>query len=462
MKGFFFTEQKKTQYKLFAGDVCVIAFSIFLAYCIRIFLDGHSVSLAAVWDRIHYLSWSFFLLYPLVLYIVGFYSPNQKTTTTFYFLKLTFAVVIAVAFAAMLLFFVPRYLIGRKVLMLQLPFLILFFYTWRLSLFKVINRNPKTDSICVIGKKPLVSSFMKEVELNPGYTIKQFSIVDSDTTKENLGNKYEKNEIYDIILNNNFKFLAIDSTLPLKENEINAILDFRFNKQKNIYDLVKLYENLTGKVPVQYIDGRWFISNIFFQGQVNQAYFKSKRLFDIICSSFLLLVLLPLMLLISVLIKISSKGPVFYTQQRIGMDRTPFRFYKFRTMIDNAEAGRGPQPSQAKDPRLTLIGTFLRKARLDEIPQLINILKGEMSFIGPRPIRAYFADQYTREIPFYELRHNVKPGLTGWAQVHGCYAVPYGQEALQYELFYIQHMSVVLDIHIIFKTLRTVFRGEGK
>ena len=158
-----------------------------------------------------------------------------------------------------------------------------------------------------------------------------------------------------------------------------------------------------------------------------------------------------------------SKGDVFFVQERLGIGKKPFKCVKFRTMVEDAEARSGPVWSKGKDPRITRVGHFLRKSRLDELPQFWNVLKGDMSFVGPRPIREYFANKLAEKIPFYGLRFSVKPGLSGWAQVNYDYAgSEEGQlEKFQYELFYIQNMSFFLDLLVIIKTVQKMFRGEG-
>ncbi len=187
-----------------------------------------------------------------------------------------------------------------------------------------------------------------------------------------------------------------------------------------------------------------------------------KRWIDIFCSSAGLLLLSPLSLAVGLAIKFESRGPVFYRQERIGEDGVPFSMLKFRSMCVDAEKG-GPVWTAANDERITKVGRVIRKLRLDEIPQMINVLKGEMSFVGPRPERPFFVQRLQKEIPFYFHRHTVKPGITGWAQIFH----PYGAskedalEKLKYDLYYIKHMTAFLDIRIILKTIKVVLLGRG-
>jgi exopolysaccharide biosynthesis polyprenyl glycosylphosphotransferase len=172
----------------------------------------------------------------------------------------------------------------------------------------------------------------------------------------------------------------------------------------------------------------------------------------------------PLMILSALAVRISSKGPVLFKQERLGLNEVPFVLMKFRTMIEDAEKSTGPKWASDNDPRITKVGKILRKTRLDELPQLFNVLKGEMSFVGPRPIRRHFADMLSKEISNYGLRFKVKPGITGWAQVNGGYAgTKEGQkEKFEYDLYYILNRSIWLDLLIILKTFKTVLLHKGQ
>ena len=189
----------------------------------------------------------------------------------------------------------------------------------------------------------------------------------------------------------------------------------------------------------------------------------AKRAFDLIVSATLLLCASPVLAVLAVLIKLDSKGPVFYFQERVGRGGKPYRIHKLRSMRTDAEADGRPQWAQKKDPRVTRIGNFLRRTRLDEIPQVFAVLRGDMSFVGPRPERAFFVSQLKAQIPFFGLREAVKPGITGWAQIR----YPYGatvddaRAKLEYDLYYVEHRSLFLDLAIVFHTVKTVIFGRG-
>ena len=188
-----------------------------------------------------------------------------------------------------------------------------------------------------------------------------------------------------------------------------------------------------------------------------------KRVFDLVMSAILVVCTAPLLALLAAVIKLDSEGPVFYGQERVGRGGKIFRLHKFRTMRIDAETVSGPVWAAQKDPRVTRIGAFLRKTRLDEIPQVFAVFRGDMSFVGPRPERPFFVQQLKSQIPFYGMREAQKPGITGWAQIR----YPYGSSVedsrakLEYDLYYVQHQSLFLDLAICFHTVKTVLFGRG-
>ncbi|MBI1888584.1 MAG: sugar transferase [Candidatus Spechtbacteria bacterium] len=224
-------------------------------------------------------------------------------------------------------------------------------------------------------------------------------------------------------------------------------------------DLAQSYELLTGRIPISYINQTWFLENI--NEKTKQLYDSVKRVFDIFASISILCASLPLWPFIAFFIKWGSAGPVFYSQERVGANQKRFQLLKFRSMIHNAERGV-PLWAKINDPRVTRIGKLLRRTHLDELPQMINVFKGEISFVGPRPERKEFVDVLEKQIPHYNIRHIIKPGFTGWAQVNFRYArTPMDTyEKFQYDLFYLKNRSLILDLSIILKTLRLFLKNE--
>jgi exopolysaccharide biosynthesis polyprenyl glycosylphosphotransferase len=230
-----------------------------------------------------------------------------------------------------------------------------------------------------------------------------------------------------------------------------------------VYRLPDICETLWYKLPSSLLEDKWLAFSDGFNLVSDGISLKLKRFLDLMLTGLLFVVLFPLMLLVAALIKLDSPGPIFYSQVRTGLYSKPFRVYKFRSMYQDAEK-RGAQWASQRDHRITRVGYWLRLLRIDELPQIWNVLRGEMSLIGPRPERPEFDIQLKEAIPYYELRYLVKPGITGWAQV----LYPYGAsvedayEKLSYDLYYIKNYSFWLDIAIAFKTVRVVLLGKGR
>lgn len=243
--------------------------------------------------------------------------------------------------------------------------------------------------------------------------------------------------------------------MPLRE-----LLDCRLQGIR-VLDLASYFEQTLGQIRLDSLYAGWLIFGDGFQ----QGYFRiaMKRLSDIVFASILLILAIPVMLLTALLILIESGGPVLYRQERVGLNGRLFKVIKFRSMRSDAEKDGKAIWAKANDDRVTRVGRVIRKLRIDELPQLFSVLKGEMSLIGPRPERPFFVDQLTREIPFYAVRHSVKPGLTGWAQVRYHYGatIEDSAEKLQYDLYYVKNNSLFLDVVILFETIGVVLTGKG-
>jgi sugar transferase (PEP-CTERM system associated) len=239
-----------------------------------------------------------------------------------------------------------------------------------------------------------------------------------------------------------------------------ALLD---NKLRGIpvYSDLSFQEHHLGRIELDAIDANWLLFADGFQsGMVSRAV---KRVFDIAIGLLLTIVTLPLMLVTAAMIKVDSRGPVFYRQERTGLHGETFTLFKFRSMAMDAEVAGKPQWAQQRDPRITRVGAFIRASRIDELPQLFNVLRGEMSMIGPRPERPVFVEELSKVIPFYNHRGYVKPGLTGWAQVNYPYgaSVDDAREKLAYDLYYVKNRGVLLDMVILLSTVRVILFREG-
>lgn len=243
--------------------------------------------------------------------------------------------------------------------------------------------------------------------------------------------------------------------MPLRE-----LLDCKLQGIR-VLDLASHFEQTLGQIRLDSLYAGWLIfGDGFRQGFVRTLV---KRIFDIVCASILITLALPVMSIAAVLIVVEDGFPLLYRQERVGLSGRLFNVIKFRSMRRDAEKDGKPIWAQAKDSRVTRVGQFIRKLRIDELPQLFSVLKGDMSLVGPRPERPFFVDQLTKEIPFYAVRHSVKPGVTGWAQVRYHYGstVEDSAEKLQYDLYYVKNHSLFLDIVVLFETIGVVLTGKG-
>jgi sugar transferase (PEP-CTERM system associated) len=227
-----------------------------------------------------------------------------------------------------------------------------------------------------------------------------------------------------------------------------------------VTDAATFFERETYQIRVESVQPSWLV----FGGGFDQSFMRTfmKRTVDVVASLSLLVVSLPVMLLTALAIVIEDGAPIFYSQERVGMDGRVFRVLKFRSMFKNAEKNGTPQWAAKNDPRITRVGNIIRKLRIDELPQILNVLKGEMSFVGPRPERPYFVEQLTERVPYYNVRHSIKPGITGWAQVRYGYGdtVEDALQKLQYDLYYVKNNSLLLDVLVLIDTIKVVmFRG---
>jgi sugar transferase (PEP-CTERM system associated) len=244
-------------------------------------------------------------------------------------------------------------------------------------------------------------------------------------------------------------------SMPLRQ-----LLDCKVSGTK-VHDLNTHFEKTLGQIRVDYLNASWLI---FGEG-FNQGTWRTavKRVFDIFCATLLCIISTPIMVVTAVLIKLESRGPVFYSQERVGLNGSTFMVTKFRSMRTDAEKDGKPRWASANDQRVTRVGNIIRRVRIDELPQLFNVLRGDMSLVGPRPERPFFVEQLTQEIPFYALRHSVKPGVTGWAQVRYHYGstVEDSLQKLQFDLYYVKNHTLFLDLVVLLETVGVVLTGKG-
>ncbi|WP_179348649.1 sugar transferase [Winogradskyella pacifica] len=355
---------------------------------------------------------------------------------------------------------------------LQIVYLYLVLITsillWRIFYINLIESPRFYKRVLLVGEISNIDGLVKALNTSdPNYKIVGF--INS-----------EASSLESVKYNGLPEFEAKDFLETIKKEKISEILVASFNTEAimaevyhdlisllergfKIRDYTQVYEELLHKVPIQFVGKDFYKYFPFSRSNENKLYIFVQRAFDVVFAIIGLLIgvsLLPIILLGNV---IGNKGPLFYTQERVGKNSMPFNILKLRSMVVDAEQD-GAKWAQKNDSRITKFGMFLRRSRMDEIPQFYNVLKGEMSIIGPRPERPFFVSELSRIIPFYETRHIIKPGLTGWAQVKTRYgaSVDDSLTKLQYDLFYIKHRSIFLDFNIFIKTLSTILYYRGQ
>jgi exopolysaccharide biosynthesis polyprenyl glycosylphosphotransferase len=451
MRRLFYQPQQRYRLLLLSGDILILLFLFLIIY----YIDNSFIF------RISYYQYNIFLsLFVIIIitinifYILDLYDLSRPRGAAFILLTICLGLGIALLIYSSFAYFIIMLRPGKINLLIFFALAALLTFTWRWIYVRLIPIKPQ--HLLLLGNDNIFQDISQEIEKNyaPYYKIAgHWHRSSHNPTLPKLNDFVKENHIDTIVY-------SVHSQVVNKiANDLIAVgLDDR-----NIIDAYTFYQFLTRKYPIYFLDDFWLLitaqRKLFFPSVATRM----KRLFDVLFVLVLMPLALPLMLLISLAIKATSAGPALFIQERLGQREVPFKLYKFRTMVHNAEALSGPVWSSDRDPRITKVGRILRKLRLDELPQLFNVLKGEMSVVGPRPIRKHFADILAQEVPYYRLRFLAKPGLTGWAQVNHDYAGSNDGQAkkLQYDLFYLVHQSLGLDLLILFKTVKIMIRGKG-
>jgi len=406
------------------------------------------------------------IVFQFSLHLNDIYHFQGKQLSYKFLGRLLRAVFFAVLTACVIFFLFPMMNVGRSAFAWNLIFASLFVFLWHMSLRYYLQvRSPQTN-LLVLGDSELAIDAVKEILDHPELAIKVVGFVtDTSRTGDITGVDAKIIGNYDdfptLVSEHNVNHIIVGLSDNRKKLPIEALLDLKTTGML-IEDATAFYERVTGKIPVENLRPSWLVFNSGFN--ISEDIFLQKRILSIILSILLVVFTLPILLLTMIAIKLDSKGPVFYKQKRVGQNGRVFKLIKFRSMRQDAEKMTGPVWSTpGNDSRVTRVGNFLRRTRIDELPQIYNVLRGDMDMIGPRPERPVFVEQLSKEIPYYPLRHVVKPGITGWAQVNYGYANELDQtiEKLQYDLFYIKNISMALDLMVIFETLKTVLIRKG-
>ena len=388
-----------------------------------------------------------FLTYILVLYIFGYMNFEDEMFRLRY---IFYSFLINLAFATVLYVFMR---INNMFAIFFILFVLENVMKWIIhTLFKKNNR------VIIYGKNEKNKKIVQALMDNPNYKFLGYVSEFPETNDSFLGT-YE--ELQKIVEKRNVNRIIITDT-KIEETMIDKLLNYMVSGLV-IHDASEFYESVEGRIDSTLINKKWMLETSGFGILHNRIQQNIKRILDISISSILLIVMFIPMILCGLIIMIDSKGPIFFKQKRVGLGNKVFKIIKFRTMKLHDKNDYSLYASD-EDGRITKFGKFMRKTRMDELPQLICIFRGEMSFIGPRPEWIELVKEYSVKIPNYNLRHLIKPGITGWAQVN----YPYGEnlddtiKKLEYDLYYMKHQTFLLDILIVMKTVRTVLFGQGK
>ena len=364
-----------------------------------------------------------------------------------------------------LYFFFPSVEVGRGVFVISLTLSAGFLVGWHVMLRSYFMSRRPQSNVLVLGTGELARELVREILRKPelGLRVKGFVDDKPELVGVSIVNPCVIGLYQDLpflVAKHRVDRIVVElqdrrGRLPVEE-----LLQFK-TRGIVIEDATGFYERVTGKIAIENLKPSWMIFSEGFQ--LSRHRLVQKQIIAVALSSVFLLLFSPFFLLIMLLIKIDSRGPIFFRQKRVGQGDRVFMLWKFRSMRQDAEDGTGAVWAERNDPRVTRVGRILREFRLDKIPQLLNVIRGDMTLVGPRPERAEFVSQLESTIPYYALRHTVKPGVTGWAQTNYGYAnsIEHTIEKFQYDLFYIKNMSWLLDAIIVFETVKTVLLRRG-
>lgn len=448
---------------LVLGDIAVLYVSLILALSIR--YGGTPPQ--EIWSR-HLMPFSIiFLIWIAVFYIAGLYDLAKFISAKEMQGRIIWAMEFAGIIALTAFYLIPYFIIAPKTnLFLDLAITLLLLILWRRNFLARLVKARKINAL-FFGLSKDIAQFISYIAKSPqlGYRVAAvMRLPDEDKENYNLPPEIPifnfDHNLTDLIKTEDISLIVASSSIKQNREIIRMFYEI-LPLGISIIDFPRFYEMLLGKVPVSLITESWFLENLM---ELNKGAFENiKRWSDIVLAVLLGAMTAILTPLIAISIKIDSQGPVFYRQKRVGKNGKVFEIIKFRSMVKDAEQGKA-QWATEQDSRVTKLGNILRKTRIDELPQLWNVLKGELSFVGPRPERPEFVETLKKEIPHYAMRHIVKPGLSGWAQINFPYgaSVEDAMEKLQYDLYYIKNRSLPLEFAIYLKTISTILRHEGR
>ncbi|AZP12396.1 TIGR03013 family XrtA/PEP-CTERM system glycosyltransferase [Undibacterium parvum] len=453
----------KITFSLLIFEFCISLGAVYLGAMVRM-LDHSYPSFVGI-EHFFFTAVTFALTVVFSLSALGMYQINFREGIRNTFLRLMPAFALALTMITMLFYVFPDLYLGRGVMGLVFVFSASGVLLGRVLFFKTSESSLLKSRIIFLGTGKLAQECHALALSNTAhhdYDIIGFVPVANEETcvlakyilphSEGivaLAAKHQADEIVVAVQNRRGAQFPIQDLLDCKLNGVKVI------------DAAAFFEREACQIRVESLQPGWLVFGEGFNQSFSRKF--SKQIFDLVVSAFLFVLTLPLMIFTASLIVLEDRGPIFYRQERVGKNGQTYSVLKFRSMGISAEQANTPQWATSNDPRTTRVGSVIRKLRIDELPQIINVLKGEMSFVGPRPERPFFVEQLCKEVPFYNMRHSIKPGITGMAQVRYAYgaSVEDALQKLQYDLYYVKNNSLFLDVLILLETVQVVLLGKG-
>ncbi|MBI5206286.1 MAG: sugar transferase [Candidatus Firestonebacteria bacterium] len=399
-----------------------------------------------------------------IFYIFDLHDPNTNYKTLRFFTRFLITIIISSGITAIGFYLKFSLEYGRLIFFSNVIAIGFLTYLWRLFLNRYFRKLTPDKKIISVGAGRAGLTMYQTLKGRKYYNVIGFLDDDEKKIGKVMGSPQvigNTNLMNNIVRNRETDILILAITHQKKPEIFKIMLEAKM-KGIDVYDMPTFFEIVNGEVPVEHIKDSWFVYTEMSGVKIGIYNRHFKRIIDIFLSFSIIIISLPITFLTALLIELDSSGPIFYFQERLGLNNRIFKIIKFRSMEKNAETN-GAVWAQENDSRVTRVGNIIRKLRIDEIPQCWNVLKGDMSFIGPRPEREEFIEKLNKKIPYYSLRHYVRPGITGWAQVN----YPYGASEedalrkLQFDLYYIKNLSPLLDLHIFLKTIKVVLMSKG-
>ena len=460
----------KIVFVLLFVEVVVLLGAAYIGAMVRFMEPGQPLGVPGITHLDHYFTSAVAFTAAIIFSMsaMGMYQLdfNEGLRNPF-FMKLMPSFVMGFLILTLVFYMAPDLSFGRGVLALVFGIAAVGIFTARMIFFKTSELRFLETRILFLGSGPLAKECSDLARQSGSYHRYNIAGFISTHTEEScvpsnkLLNTREGDSLISMARQYNVEEIVVSvqnrrGGFPIKE-----LLECKLAGLK-VTDAATFFERETCQIRVDSLQPSWLV----FGGGFDQSFIRTfmKRSFDIICSVLILLMTFPLMLLAALAVWLEDRGPVFYSQERVGKDGEIFHVHKFRSMRTDAEKGGKPQWAQQNDPRITRVGNFMRKTRIDELPQILNVIVGDMSFVGPRPERQYFVDQLIEVVPYYNVRHSVKPGITGWAQVRYGYgsSAEDALQKLQYDLYYVKNNSLFLDVLILIDTLKVVLFRSGR